>query len=110
METLGLLFFISGYGGIGRLVGFRFRCQQTCGFEPRYPDHIYIRDHNMSYYGEEMIDMLKFIKKHVLMIMYHYHYHISNYYYKKGEWNDRIAKHADKEFKLVEKLVQLEGI
>lgn len=54
--------------------------------------------------------MLKFIKKHALIIMYHYHYHISNYYYKKGEWNDRIAKHADKEFKLVEKLVQLEGI
>lgn len=54
--------------------------------------------------------MLKFVKKHALMIMYHYHYYISNYYYKKGKWNDRIAKHANKEFKLVERLVQLEGI
>ena len=78
------------------------------GYEKAAP--IYIRDLNSSYYGEEMIDMLKFIKKHVYKLLYGYHYHISNYYYKKGYWNEKVVKHANKEFELVEKLIQLEGI
>lgn len=63
--------------------------------------------------------MLKSIKKHVLKAMYNYHYHMSNYCYGKVDaygpehndyWEKQVVKHADKEFKLVEKLVQLEGI
>ena len=54
--------------------------------------------------------MLKFIKKYVYKLLYDYHYYISNYYYKKGYWNEKVVNHANKEFKLVEKLVQLEGI
>ena len=78
-----------------------------------------IRDRYMSYYGEEMIDVLKNIKKHVLKLLYEYHYHMSNYYYKKVDaygpedndyWESKVVKHANKEFELVEKLVQLEGI
>ena len=57
-----------------------------------------------------MIDVLKNIKKHVYKLLYGYHYHISNYYYKKGYWNEKVVKHANKEFEFVEKLVQLEGI
>lgn len=81
----------------------------TYGFESRIL-HLYLRITNSSYYGEEMIDMLKFIKKRVYKLLYEYHYHISNYYYKKGYWNDVVVKHANKEFELVEKLVKLEGI
>lgn len=54
--------------------------------------------------------MLKFIKKHVYKLLYEYHYHVSNYYYKKGKWNDKVIEHANKEFEMVEKLVALEGI
>ena len=63
--------------------------------------------------------MLKNIKKHVLKLLYEYHYHMSNYYYKKVDaygpenndyWESKVVKHANKEFELVEKLVQLEGI
>lgn len=63
--------------------------------------------------------MLKSIKKHVLKAMYNYHYHMSNYCYGKVDvygpenndyWENKIVKHTNKEFKLVEKLVQLEGI
>lgn len=54
--------------------------------------------------------MLKSIKKHVYKLLYNYHYYISNYYYKKGCWNEKVVKHANKEFEMVEKLVQLEGI
>ena len=63
--------------------------------------------------------MLKFIKKHVFKLLYEYHYHMSNYYYGKVDsygpdnndyWGAKVIKHANKEFKLVEKLVQLEGI
>ena len=77
------------------------------------------RDSNMSYYGEEMIDMLKNIKKHVLKLLYEYHYHVSNYYYKKVDaygpenndyWESKVVKHANKEFEMVEKLLKLEGI
>lgn len=66
-----------------------------------------------------MIDVLKFIKKHVLEAMYNYHYHMSNYCYRKVDaygpehndyWGNKVVKHANKEFELVEKLVQLEGI
>ena len=61
--------------------------------------------------------MLKHIKKHVLKTMYNYHYHMSNYYYGKVDvygpennqhWQDRVEKHINKEFELVNKLVQLE--
>ena len=69
-----------------------------------------IRDSNLSYYGEEMINMLKSIKKHVYKLLYEYHYHISNYYYRKGYWNDKVIEHANKEFEMVEKLIKLEGI
>ena len=54
--------------------------------------------------------MLKFIKKHVYKLLYEYHYRISNYYYKKGKWNDKVIKHANKEFEMIGKLVKLEGI
>lgn len=54
--------------------------------------------------------MLKSIKKHVYKLLYKYHYHISNYYYKKGQWNEKVVQHANKEFEMAEKLVQLEGI
>lgn len=63
--------------------------------------------------------MLKFIKKHVYKLLYEYHYNMSNYYYGKVDaygpehndyWEKRVIKHANEEFKLVEKLVQLEGI
>ena len=63
--------------------------------------------------------MLKNLKKHVLKAMYNYHYHMSNYYYGKVDvygpennqhWQDRVEKHINKEFELVNKLVQLEGI
>ena len=30
---------ICGYGGNGRLGGFRFFCREACGFEPHYPYH-----------------------------------------------------------------------
>lgn len=61
--------------------------------------------------------MLKFIKKHVLKAMYDYHYYMSNHCYGKVDcygpehnayWNDKVAKHVNKEFELVNKLVQLE--
>lgn len=60
--------------------------------------------------------MLKKIKKHVLMAMYNYHYHMSNHYYRKvdaygpdnnAHWGDKVAKHVNKEFELVNKLVQM---
>lgn len=63
--------------------------------------------------------MLKSTKKHVLKAMYNYHYHMSNYCYGKVDaygpenndyWENKVVKHTNKEFKLVEKLVQLEGI
>lgn len=63
--------------------------------------------------------MLKFVKKHVWKIMYEYHYRMSNYYYRKVDaygpdnndyWGEKVVKHTKKEFELVEKLVQLEGI
>lgn len=62
--------------------------------------------------------MLKNIKKHVLKAMYNYHYHMSNYYYGKVDaygpecndyWSDKVAKHINKEFELVDKLIQMEG-
>lgn len=61
--------------------------------------------------------MLKKFKKHVLKAMYNYHYHMSNYCYGKVDvygpennayWNDKVAKHVNKEFELVNKLVQIE--
>ena len=30
---------ICGYGGNGRLGGFRFLCREACGFESHYPYH-----------------------------------------------------------------------
>lgn len=48
--------------------------------------------------------MLNYIKKHVLKLMYNYHYHMANHY---GCANDKGIEHISKEFKLVEKLVQL---
>lgn len=60
--------------------------------------------------------MLKNIKKHVLIAMYHYHYNMANHCYgkvdrygpeKNSYWNGRVAKHVNKEFELVNKLVQL---
>lgn len=80
---------------------------------------LYLRDSYMSYYGEEMIDMLKSIKKHVYKLLYEYHYRMSNYYYKQVDaygperndyWDAKVIKHANKEFEMLEKLVQLEGI
>lgn len=89
------------------------------GSTPLSRTTIYIRDRNMLYYGEEMIDMLKKFKKHALKLLYAYHYHVSNYYYKKVDaygpenndyWESKVVKHTNKEFELVEKLIQLEGI
>lgn len=63
--------------------------------------------------------MLKIIKKHVLKTMYNYHYHMSNYCYGKVDeygpernsyWGDKVEKHVRKEFELVNKLVQMEGV
>ena len=63
--------------------------------------------------------MLKSIKKHVYKLLYEYHYHMSNYYYRHVDsygperndyWGEKVIKHANKEFELVEKLVELEGI
>ena len=63
--------------------------------------------------------MLKTIKKHVLKAIYNYHYYMSNYYYRKVDayrpeyndyWGNKVVKHANKEFEIVEKLIQLEGI
>ena len=60
--------------------------------------------------------MLNSIKKHVLKLMYNYHYHMANYCHGKVDnygpehndyWEDKVMKHISKEFKLVEKLVQL---
>lgn len=60
--------------------------------------------------------MLKKIKKHALKIMYDYHYHMSNYYYRKVDaygpehndyWSEKVEKHVNKEFELVNKLVQM---
>lgn len=60
--------------------------------------------------------MLKNIKKHVLIAMYRYHYNMANHCYgkvdcygpeKNSYWNDRVAKHVNKEFELVNKLVQM---
>lgn len=60
--------------------------------------------------------MLKSIRKHVLEAMYNYHYHMSNYYYGKVDaygpenndyWENKVVKHANKEFEIVEKLVQM---
>lgn len=48
--------------------------------------------------------MLNSIKKHVLKLMYEYHYHMGNHY---GCVSDKGIKHISKEFKAVEKLVQL---
>lgn len=76
----------------------------------------FIRGRYMPYYGREWITMLKNIKKHVLKAMYNYHYHMSNYCYGKVDaygpernayWNDKVAKHINKEFELVNKLVQM---
>ena len=49
METLGLLFYISRCGGIGRHVGFRFRCQKRRGSNP-LTWTIYIRVENILLY------------------------------------------------------------
>lgn len=49
--------------------------------------------------------MLKNIKKHVLKAMYNYHYHMTNHY---GCFNEKGFKHINKEFELVNKLVQIE--
>lgn len=63
--------------------------------------------------------MLTKIKKHVLKLMYDYNYNMSNYCYGKVDaygpenneyWESRLVKHLNNEFKLVEKLVQLEEI
>ena len=34
-----MVLIICGYGGTGRLEGFRFLCQPACGFESHYPHH-----------------------------------------------------------------------
>ena len=63
--------------------------------------------------------MLTKIKKRVLEAKYNYHYHMANYCYEHVDrygrkendmWEERMLKHADKEMKLVEKLVKLEDI
>ena len=70
----------------------------------------------MSFNGEEMIDMLKSIKKHVYELLYDYHYRAGNYYYRKVDaygpeyndrWEDKVAKHMRKELKFADKLHHL---
>ena len=61
--------------------------------------------------------MLTKFKKHMLMLQYDYHYRAENYYlgkineketkYNAYRW-DKVRHHANKEYKLVEKLVKLE--
>ena len=36
-----MVLIICGYGGTGRLEGFRFLCQPACGFESHYPPHMF---------------------------------------------------------------------
>ena len=50
--------------------------------------------------------MLKNIKKHVLIAVYHYHYYMTNLY---GCCDEKARKHLYKEFELVNKLVKMGG-
>lgn len=63
--------------------------------------------------------MLKNIKKHVFTALYNYYHNRANYCYGKVDeyspayndyWGNKVMKYTAKEFKMIGKLIQLEGI